>query len=82
MAINYIREQINERSISLVWIPTDKNVADLLTKPLAKDPFERHAAKLLSGHGGVIPMPVEIENSINHVFLDLLPSDLINSDDT
>jgi hypothetical protein len=72
MAINYIREQINARTISLTWIPTELNVADCLTKPLHYEPFMRHTDKLLHGHGGVLPVPSNESsvNCLNHIFID------------
>lgn len=50
--INYIREYINNRIISLVFIPSDKNVADIHTKPLAEKQFEAKRNILLNGFGG------------------------------
>ena len=55
MIINFIREKINDRFIELHFIPSKYNVADILTKPLAKDSFTRHRDILLNGHKGVKP---------------------------
>jgi len=49
MRINYIRDAINERLIQIIFVPTHLNVADILTKPLAKDIFTQHKMKLLYG---------------------------------
>jgi hypothetical protein len=42
MRINCIRECINKRLIELIFVPTAKNVADVLTKPLPDVPFNKH----------------------------------------
>jgi hypothetical protein len=36
---HYIREAIKNKQVDLSWISTDKQVADILTKPLAKRQF-------------------------------------------
>ena len=48
--IQYIREQINNRVVELVFIPTELNVADILTKALHTTLHERHTDLLLHGH--------------------------------
>lgn len=48
--IQYIREQINARVIEIVFVSTDLNVADVLTKALAREAHERHTDVLLHGH--------------------------------
>ena len=55
MIINFIREKINERIIELHFVPSEYNVADILTKPLAKDLFLRHRDILMNGHKGNNP---------------------------
>jgi len=50
--INYIRELINARVIELVFVPSKYNVADVLTKALARQDHERHTKILLEGHTG------------------------------
>lgn len=52
MRINYIRELINKRMVSLSFIPTEYNVADVLTKPLAAKSHNRHCNVLMFGHNG------------------------------
>jgi hypothetical protein len=47
--INYIREQLNQRTVSLHFVPTELNVADVLTKPLVEESFQYCQEKLLSG---------------------------------
>jgi hypothetical protein len=49
MKINFIREQINARNIKIKFIRTHKQVADILTKALAKADFERFKKLLLFG---------------------------------
>ncbi len=50
--INLLRECVNNRIIEIVFIKTDLMVADLLTKLLATDIFEKLKYKLLCGFGG------------------------------
>ena len=51
----YLRELIIEGFIELHFVPTDMNVADILTKFLGRELYERHREKLMKGHGGVMP---------------------------
>ena len=37
---HYVREQVNAGSVALEYVPTEKQVADGLTKALCKDKFE------------------------------------------
>jgi hypothetical protein len=53
--MEFIRELINLRMIKLVYVPTELNVADVLTKPLSHETFERHSQVLLYGHSGNLP---------------------------
>jgi hypothetical protein len=50
MRINFIREKINDRTISIIFVPSEYNVADVLTKPLSDKLFNRHSDILLFGH--------------------------------
>ena len=43
-----VREQIQQGNIALAKVPTKKNVADLLTKPLSGDLFWQHMTTCLS----------------------------------
>jgi hypothetical protein len=54
MRINFIRECINKRLIELIFVPTDENVADVLTKPLSDVPFNKHIDKIMNGFNGDI----------------------------
>jgi hypothetical protein len=47
--IKFIREQINNRVIQLIFIPTEYNIADILTKPLGSKLYNNHREKLLNG---------------------------------
>ena len=47
MLVNYIREQVTSGLIEITKIPTEDNVADLLTKPLLGASFENKANHLL-----------------------------------
>ena len=51
--VNLIRQCINRGIIQLEFIPTEFNVADILTKNLEKRDYHRHAKKLLEGFKGV-----------------------------
>ena len=50
--------------MNLAFIPTDLNVADVLTKPLPEASFLRHKEKLLSGFNGQ-DMTEYINRSVN-----------------
>jgi hypothetical protein len=56
MRINYIREMLNKGLISLHFVPSEHNVADILTKPLIAELFEQHQIVLLQGlvKGGLL----------------------------
>ena len=43
---HFIHEAVEDRKIQVEYIPTDDNVADIFTKPLAKTKF-RHFVELL-----------------------------------
>jgi hypothetical protein len=53
MRIQAIREWINAGLIAIHFVPTDHNVADMLTKALPRPIIERHRDILMMGHGGV-----------------------------
>jgi hypothetical protein len=50
--INFIREQINARIINLIFVPGSENCADVLTKALPRETFNRHIDKLFNGFNG------------------------------
>ena len=52
--INFIREQINDRTMSLKFVPGQMNPADVLTKPLGREAFHRHTTTLLEGFTGLM----------------------------
>ncbi len=37
---HYVREAVQERKISMIYVPTNENIADILTKALARPKFE------------------------------------------
>ena len=47
MRYHYLRDMVQRRAISLRYIPTDEQTADVLTKPLSKTKFEYFRGKLL-----------------------------------
>jgi len=57
--LNYIRQEINVRSVELVFIPGNLNVADIMTKNLAAPKYKRFRSWLMGG------IPMEIWKEIN-----------------
>ena len=43
---HYIREAVENSDINMQYIPTNENIADIFTKPLAKAKFEHFTEKL------------------------------------
>ena len=50
LKINFIREKINDRTIKIIFVPSEDNVADVLTKPLSSKLFKKHTEVLMHGH--------------------------------
>ena len=46
MRYHYLRDMVQRRAISLRYVPTDEQTADVLTKPLSKTKFEYFRDKL------------------------------------
>jgi hypothetical protein len=44
---HYIRDAIKNKQIDLAWISTDKQMADILTKPLSRIQFSKHRDTLM-----------------------------------
>jgi len=57
MQINYIHQEQKAGTVKLVWINTENNVADILTKPLSIPSFDQHSLTLMHGHNGHYPQP-------------------------
>ena len=55
MRINFIREQINKNIIFLTFVSTENQVADILTKALSKEKFEKFSNLLLNGFNNSDP---------------------------
>ncbi len=55
MRIHFIREMIEDGFLELFFVPSELNVADVLTKPLDAEKFSAHRKVLLEGHNGVLP---------------------------
>ena len=51
---HFTREKIEDGSVRLIYIPTDKNMADFLTKPLPRGPLTtaRNAINLIEDEKG------------------------------
>src|SRR5882757_2639631 len=47
---HFIREAVEDGSINMQYIPTNDNIADIFTKPLAKAKFERFVQMLGLGY--------------------------------
>jgi hypothetical protein len=55
MRINFLHEQVLNKTIELKYINTDEQVADILTKLLAVPKFKKFKKFLLKGHSGELP---------------------------
>jgi hypothetical protein len=66
MRLAYIRELINNGILALYFVPTELNVADVLTKPLEPPRFIRHRTILLEGHDGILPDQIQIINFVHY----------------
>ena len=51
----FVRERVRAGELKLVHLPTSEQVADVLTKPLAKTQFRKLVDILMKGHGGAMP---------------------------
>ena len=56
VTLNFIHEHVENGTIVLRYINTDNNVADVLTKALPVESFDRHSESLSRGFGGVLPV--------------------------
>lgn len=52
LRIHFIREMIESGFLELRFVPTDENVADVLTKALGDEQFKKLCEILMSGHKG------------------------------
>jgi hypothetical protein len=68
MRINFIRECINAQLIEILFVVTDENTADALTKPLPIDSYKRHVDHIMNGYNGSIDYI--INGSINMLQID------------
>jgi hypothetical protein len=48
---HFLREQVNDKTIKLEYVPTKEKISDMFTKPLPRDTFEYLTQKM-----GVIPI--------------------------
>ncbi len=69
--IAYIRELIMSGMIELHFVPTEFNVADILTKPLSIKQFLKLRDILMRGHGGVMPSWEELHSAITALYLEV-----------
>jgi hypothetical protein len=63
MKLNYIHQEVNAGHVVLKYIDTNNNVADILTKALPGESFERHSHTLREGFDGkpIVPLPTKTE---------------------
>ncbi len=59
LRINFIREMVMRGFVTLHFIGTADNTADVLTKALGGEVFTKHRDVLLSGHGGAVRRRLE-----------------------
>jgi hypothetical protein len=71
MRLNFIHECIQDKTISLKYINTDLQVADVLTKLLPVSSHELHTQCLMKGHYGILPKSSDL-NRRSTVKTDLL----------
>jgi hypothetical protein len=57
---NYVKQEYRAGTFMLKYINTATNTADILTKILAEEPFNRHAETLLAGFHGIPPTEVPL----------------------
>jgi len=55
MRLNFIHQSVEDKTISLKYINTDLQVADILTKLLPVSAHELHTQCLMKGHYGILP---------------------------
>ena len=60
---------VNLRVIELHFVPTEFNVADILTKPLDIDTFIRLRDIMMNGHGGLSPCFEHVLFALNNLTL-------------
>ena len=60
MRLNFIHECIQNRTISLKYINTNLEVADVLTKLLPVSAHELHTQRLMKGHYGELPKSTDL----------------------
>ena len=60
MRLNFIHECIQNKTISLKYINTDLEVADVLTKLLPVSAHELHTQRLMKGHYGELPKSTDL----------------------
>ncbi len=65
LRIHFIREMVESRFVQLNFVPTDFNVADVLTKPLAEEKYSRFCKILMEGHSGIFPENFDAKKELN-----------------
>ena len=75
---HFKREKVNDRSIHLLYTPTDQLAADLLTKALPEVKVEQHSQKLLRQMLIFPPTNGKSESGVEYYNLELLELQNLN----
>jgi len=78
LQINFIREFINNKTIELHFIPTQHNVADILTKAICLALYLYHTQHLHHGFNGVEDMSLLLTANTTQVITYIVHEDYIN----
>jgi len=71
LRINFVRECINSRIITLEWVASEENCADALTKPLPWKTMHKHMKRIMEGwNGDLSPITDVVKTSLNHIFTE------------
>jgi len=66
-----LKEKVHSAEILLGFVPTDMNVSDIGTKPLAKSKFVAFRDKLLYGYQSPLVVPDGTSHFLQHVHLNM-----------
>jgi hypothetical protein len=63
MRLNFIHKCIQDNIITLKYINTDLQVADVLTKLIPVSALEFHTLRLMKGHYGILPKSSDLNRT-------------------
>jgi len=69
--LHWLKEKVHSAEILLGFVPTDMNVSDIGTKPLAKSKFVAFRDKLLYGYQSPLVVPDGTSHFLQHVHLNM-----------